>query len=237
MNGAAPHRPLQQLCARDQVEILLAEYNALYGLVTFRMTSLDRRAPIAGATLAASLASITVLPAAAQPLLFAGLPIALVWFLRTTVNHARSFEDVLTRLAEIETRLNRAAGTELVSFQTRHPSRGRAVGGRTGTETVVAVFVTCVTLLAATTYLYHSQTPQPEFPDAYDAFPLAVGCLLLREILVLRSYRYLKGLRLTSSSSGSDQGRRSFGRTPRAAANRATLTTPTFRSPRSTPPT
>jgi len=67
---------------------LYEEYRALYGLVIFRMTSLDRRVPIAGATLTATLAAVGSMPLQAMPVIFFGLPLALLWFLRATINHA-----------------------------------------------------------------------------------------------------------------------------------------------------
>jgi len=123
-----------------RVDILMEEYRVLYTLVTLRLTSLDRRVPLAGASLAAFLGSVTVLPRDAQLVFLFGLPVALVWFLRATVNHARSAEDLLRRIEEIEREINRLCGEELLAFQSRHPSRGRQVGGQTTTESVKTVF-------------------------------------------------------------------------------------------------
>ena len=143
-----------------RIEIVLHEYDKLYGLVTFRMTSLDRRAPIGAATLVAFLGAVAVLPTEMQQVCLVAVPLALIWFLRTSINHARSFEDVLSRLAEIERLVNEEAGVQLLAFQSRHPSRRTAVGGRTGRETVLSVYTICLVLLAASGYLAYHWTNQ-----------------------------------------------------------------------------
>src|ERR1043165_4407131 len=120
---------------KEKVEVLFQEYPALYRLAEFRLNSLDRRALAAWAALTAFLTTFTALNSDAQSALLLGAPMALLWLLRTTINHARSFEDALRRLDEIECTVNGLAGEELLAFQSRHPSRGGAVGGRTGTET------------------------------------------------------------------------------------------------------
>lgn len=148
------------LTPRDRADILLAEYSALYDLVTFRMSALDRRVPAAGATLLAFTGSAPLLPGPAQITVLAAIPASLVWLLRTTINHARSFEDVLRRIEQIESKLNAIAEEELLRFQSSHPSRLRAVGGRTGTETVLSVVLAgAILLLAAAVSMVHAGVP------------------------------------------------------------------------------
>ena len=74
--------------------ILLEEYRVLYQLVVFRMTSLERRVPIAAGALALLLAGVANLPAPAMIAIIAVLPLPLFWYLETTIMHARSFEDL-----------------------------------------------------------------------------------------------------------------------------------------------
>jgi hypothetical protein len=138
-------RPL--LSTTERVGVLVEEYRVLYSLVTFRMTALDRRVVLAWAAVGAFLASYAALGDLARQGLLLALPLAVLWLNRTTVGHAKSFEDVLRRIDEIERMVNRAAGEELLAFQSRHPSRGRAVGGRTGEETVRTVYATSIVLL------------------------------------------------------------------------------------------
>lgn len=181
------------LAPQASVSILLEEYRALYGLVTFRMTSLDRRVPATGGTLAAFLGSVTIMPPAGQHVVLATLPIALFWFLRTTINHARSFEDVLRRLDEIEQQVNRLCGRDLLAFQSRHPSKDRAVGGRTGTETVRSVWWTSLVLLASSVYLSRFLTEVPgAIGEVYVAYAAGVGVALTLAVIRHQRYRYLK---------------------------------------------
>jgi len=163
----------------------------MYGLVQFRMSSLDRRAPIAGATLTATLASAAAIPEEALMIVFLGLPLALVWLLRTTINHARSFEDVLRRIEHIEREVNDLVGQETICFQSRHPSRGEQVGGRTGCETIGAVLVTVVTLLAGCALMFAQRIDAPwQGWFAYCGFLLVVLGYVAMLVIRLNRYRY-----------------------------------------------
>ena len=137
----------------ETVAILLAEYEALYQLAEYRMASLDRRVPAAGALLTTFVGLIPLIPDASGLILLAVVPASLVWLIRTTINHARSLEDVLRGIESLEGSLNQLAGARLLSFQSRHPSRGRTVGGRTGRETVDAVAMAAALLLGSCLYL------------------------------------------------------------------------------------
>lgn len=137
-----------------QLRALMEEYRCLYGLALFRLEALDRRVPIAGATLAAFIGSVTALPLPSRELVFIGVPVATVWLLRVTINHARSFEDALRRIETVERRANAALGADVLGFQSQHPSRRRAVGGRTGRETVDAVLAAGVLMIAGCAYLF-----------------------------------------------------------------------------------
>ncbi len=188
---------------RHTTELLLGglyeEYRALYGLVVFRMTSLDRRAPVTAGALIAAVSAVAVLPAASQPLVLFSLPIALIWFVRTTVNHARSFEDVLRRIEEIELDVNAAVGGRVMRFQSSHPSRGRKTGGRTGAVTVSAVIATSLLLLIAVGYQMCQQELLPVAGEAlYGMFLSGVGLWCLREATILRRYRYVPTPDLTN---------------------------------------
>lgn len=186
-------RQVQTLSEHEKTQLLMQEYQALYALVSFRNSSMERRVPIAGATLAAFLGAATVLPVEARLIYLVGLPIALLFFLRTTINHARSVEDALRRIDEIEHIVNARAGEELLTFQSTHPSRHRAVGGRTGRESVRAVFVTCVLMLVAGVFLFHqTATLRSPAPLLYDAFVAIAALLLVYYMLELRRYRYRK---------------------------------------------
>ena len=155
------------------------------------MNALDRRVPAAGAALLAFIGSISVLPGPAQHILLAAIPASLIWLLRTTVNHARSFEDALRGIEVIEHDINRIAGDGLLRFQSTHPSRGRAVGGRTGSETVFAVMLSSGLLLVACGYLMRlDATVSQLFMVGYMGYLVFVGMLLAQEIRKWCTYRY-----------------------------------------------
>lgn len=139
--------------ADASVSMLLAEFDALYRLVEYRMASLDRRVPAATALLTTFVGLVPLVPGASGLVLLAVIPVSLIWLMRTTINHARSLEDLLRGIETIETRLNHIVGTDVVTFQSRHPSRGRTVGGRTGVETIAAVSMATALLLGACLYL------------------------------------------------------------------------------------
>lgn len=185
-----PRNP-QSLKPIDRIGVLLAEYEALYRLAEFRMSALDRRVPAAGAAIVAFLGSVPLLPDPAGMVVLAAIPLSLVWFVRTTVNHARSLEDLLRRIEVIEQAVNGIAGSPLLGFQSHHPSRGSVVGGRTGFETVTAVGLAAALLIGSCLYLAEvAHALEPWVCVLYTGYLLAVaGCILvwLRE---WRGYRY-----------------------------------------------
>lgn len=163
----------------------------MYALAQFRLNALDRRVPLAASATAAFLATILVLPPAAQAVVFTTIPIALIWVFRTTINHARSFEDALRRIEQIELAVNRLAGAELMLFQSRHPSRGRATGGRTGAETIRAVFIACgLAILACTWLALPLLSDDVPLLSCFAAYLSLVAALLTCHYLDYRRYRY-----------------------------------------------
>ncbi|MFI4915096.1 MAG: hypothetical protein ACIAS6_01140 [Phycisphaerales bacterium JB060] len=174
--GSSESNPLTP---REAIDVLLAEYEAMYRLAGFRMTSLERRVPAAGATIVAFLGVLPLLPESSQWILLVVVPASLVWFVRTTINHARSFEDVLRRIEWIEKRTNQLAGEELLGFQSNHPSRGTTVGGRTGVETVSAVMLaSAMVLLACLTLTFDGPATRPAAWWSYYAYLVAVALYL-----------------------------------------------------------
>lgn len=176
--------------ARAMLDALFEEYRALYALASYRFAALDRRAPIAAATLAGSLASASVVPGDAEIVVLVGVPLALVWVVRTTVNHARSCEDALRAIERIEKLVNELLGAEVLSYQSRHPSRVRHVGGRTSSETITAVAFTAVLMVAGCAYLF-VRSPYDRGPQlvAYGALLLAVLASVGWSVMRIRRYR------------------------------------------------
>jgi len=136
-----------------RIEVLLSEYRALNALLLFRLAALDRRLPLAGGLLTGSLAAIPALPNDARPVILWAVPAASVWLLADAIAQARSKEDHLHHLAEIERCLNRLAGQPLIRFQSSHPSRGRFVAGRSGQSTVVGITIAATAWLIGALYI------------------------------------------------------------------------------------
>jgi F0F1-type ATP synthase assembly protein I len=175
-----------------RLRCLLEEYRAMYGLAAFRMASLDRRVPVAGATLAVSLASVAAMPQEATVIVLLGLPLALIWLLRTTINHARSFEDALRRIEQIEREINALVGRDTMTFQSSHPSRGRHAGGRTSRETIGTVVVIAVILLAGCGYMFASTAHAAPWGFAsYGGFLTTVLGYMASVAMGLKRYEYV----------------------------------------------
>lgn len=184
-------RNADQRSRMDPVLLLLEEYRQVYALALFRLNALDQRVPIIGGTLAGVLAVIGASPQPVQAMLLIGLPLSLVWFLRTTVNHARSIEDAFRRIDEIERRINCRVDQPVLQFQSSHPSRGVHVGGRTGTETIEAVLTASALLLAGCLYsLWAFAKPPATIFAAYSTYIAITACALLWIRLRLDRYRY-----------------------------------------------
>lgn len=194
---ATPSARLFAACAalseRERIDVLVEEYRALYGLLAFRLGAVDRRLPIAGGVLGAILGGFTTMPADMQVVVLLGIPVAFIWLLRTTVSHARSKEDVLRRIDEIERQVNQIAGEELISFQSRHPNRHRRVSGRSGLSSVFAVLALGLSGIVACAYLMGRH---PTLPLAarvgYWIYLTFVLTDLLQTAWHLHQYRYEK---------------------------------------------
>jgi len=175
----------------QQIDILLEEYAVLYALLQWRLTAADRRLFVSGGLLVGVLTAIHSLDAHAAQLLLWGLPVLLWVIFSAMVGHARSKEDLLRRIDEIERRINTLAEAELLAFQSRRPAPGRAVGGRTGATAIngtLALYIAI--LLCAVMFLW------PTDEDAslkFMGFGLWVAfwsVLMLWGALGLQYYRY-----------------------------------------------
>ncbi len=174
-----------------RIQILLEEYRALYSLLTFRLTAMDRRLPAIGGTLAAILGSTTAMPDQTRLAFLLGLPIALLWLFLSTVQHACSKEDHLRRIDEIEQHVNRLAGEELLVFQSQHPNKGHP-SGRTGSATVLAVLSVCLIMLGASMRMAQVPHPLLTAPEmaAYAGYVSGCALLMLVNAIRLNRYRY-----------------------------------------------
>lgn len=177
---------------RLQLDAILAEYNALYRLAEYRLQALDRRIPAIGGLLTAFLGSVPVIPAESQLLVLVAIPASLVWLVRTTINHARSFEDALRAIEKHEHRINALLGHDLMRFQSGHPSKGQTVGGRTGTESVYAVLLAAGLLLLICLYIaIITEGSMIWFLGIYGIYIAGIAFRLACAINSWRGYRYL----------------------------------------------
>ena len=185
-------RPINSASLETRIQILLEEYRVLYALLTFRLTAMDRRLPAIWGTLAALLGSTTAMPDPIRLAFLLGLPVALLWLFLSTVQHARSKEDHVRRIDEIERLINRIAGEELLVFQSRHPNKARHTGGRTGFGSVFAVLSVCLIMLGAC--MYTVQTPRallaPDRLAMYVVYLSGCSTLMLAATMRLSRYRY-----------------------------------------------
>ncbi len=174
-----------------RIQVHFEEYRALYSLLTFRLTAMDRRLPAIGGTLAGILCSIPAMPEETRLAFLLGLPLAVLWLFLTTVQHARSKEDHLRRIDEIERRVNELAGEELLLFQSSHPVRGRFPGGRTGFNTVLGILFSCNVMLAACAYLTWSShlNVSANLLYAYFSALIAISAFMICEFVRLARYR------------------------------------------------
>lgn len=180
------------LTRNDRVRILLEEYRALYGLLTFRLSAMDRRLPIAGGALGAVLGSATAMPPDTKLAFLLGLPVGLLWLVLSTAQHGRSKEDHLRRIDEIERLVNQLAGEELLVFQSRHPNKRKVTAGRSGFGTVVAVLSTSWIMLAACGVLITLPSPllPPPWLVTYAGYLACTGATMTLAVVRLRAYRY-----------------------------------------------
>lgn len=161
----------------------------MYQLAAFRLSALDQRLPVIVGTFTATLISVQMLPDPGRLLVLWATPPALVWLMRATVNHARSFEDALRRIEEIEKLVNSFVGQHVLAFQSLHPSRGKAIGGRTGREAVIATEGAIVLLLLTAAYQV-SQLQSAIVLTAYSALLVAVLAIVDDQRRRLARYRY-----------------------------------------------
>ena len=175
----------------NRIQILTEEYRALYSLLTFRLGVIDQRLPLAAGALAALLFTSSSLTTC-QRLMFLWLvPASCIWLHRVVLLHTRAKEDVLRRIDEIETQVNRLASDELMVFQSQHPNRGRVVGGRSGFGSVLAILVVCLLgIVASFIFMAFEFGSNRVALAAYSLYGIAVTCELIYSTRRLRKYRY-----------------------------------------------
>lgn len=184
-------RPLSN---RDRIDVLLEEYRALNGLLTFRMTAMDRRLPVAGGLFALLLGTMSSLSGETRLWLLLTLPLGLMWLVITTANHAKSKEDHLRRIDEIERQVNALAGEELMAFQSRHPKKTpRGTLDRTALGTGLAVVTSSFAMLIACQSVFAAlPSIGNELRYAYLVYVVFSACVMFVHGRSFIRYRYRK---------------------------------------------
>lgn len=201
-----PQTPPVPLAARaDLISTLLVEYQQLYTLVLYRLQVLDQRIPLAAAALTATLGSVVVVPASLQIALLVGIPMSVVLLFQSTLSHARSLEDALSRIAEIEASVNGCLSQPALQFQTTHPGR-REVGGRTARETADAVLLASLLIVLGCVWFLRGVVFDPISLMAYDLAALLVAISLIKGRTELQRYRYRRDGSGSCPRSGATDG-------------------------------
>ena len=176
--------------AEVSLQVLLEEYRAMNALLLFRLLAIDRRLPLAGSLLTGSLAAIPTLPPMAASVILWAVPAGAVWLVANAVAHARSKEDHLHRIAELEELVNRIAGQPLMQFQSRHPSRGRFVAGRSGQSSIIGIAGASSAWLIGTIYMAAEALPPSEAVRyTFGGFVVAAAVAQAWELYRLTVYR------------------------------------------------
>lgn len=182
------------LSAAERIGVLAEEYRVLYGLLSFRLAAVDQRVPWVAGALMAVVSSVGALPPETQLAALLAIPVAISWWVRMTVAHARSKEDVLRRIDEIERHVNQLAGEELLAFQSRHPNRRSVVGGRTGMSAVSSVLALSAAGMLGCLAAVILRTDGPLYLLAgYVVYVGLAGVDILHVVFRLRRYGYAKG--------------------------------------------
>lgn len=201
LGGRAKHDRVRQpdgidtpLSNRDRINVLLEEYRALNALLAFRMTAMDRRLPVAGGLFALLLGSMSSLSGETRLWLLLTLPLGLMWLVITTANHAKSKEDHLRRIDEIERLVNAIAGEELMAFQSRHPKKTpRGTLDRTALGTGLAVVTSSLVMLIACQSVFAAlPSVGYELRCAYLSYVVFSACVMSIHGRSFIRYRYRK---------------------------------------------
>jgi len=189
------------LNVRDRIDILLEEYRSLNALLLFRLTAMDRRLPMSVGFMGAAIAALLALPPDSRAAVLIVTPPAVLWLVRTTIQHARAKEDHLRRIDEIERAVNSLAGMELLVFQSRHPNRGEVPAGRTGNAAVVATCSGAFGMLMLCLFLsFRDTTPLPRW--IYLAYVAAIAADVVAGPIALSRYRYKRPKSSDSTNEG-----------------------------------
>lgn len=177
--------------ANEKIDVLLAEYSVLYKLLLTRIHLIERRAPVATATLAVALGSVVVLPSILRAFVLLTLPLLSYWLFRATTSHARSKEDILRRIDEIERHVNFLAEDELLIFQSQHPNRVAIGASRSVRDTLASSAVAALLLLIGSCVVAVTELPEV-YMVQFTAYATITGLAVMNALLSVQHYKYRK---------------------------------------------
>ena len=178
-----------RLSTSDEVSVILEEYRALYSLLTYRFSSIEKRVATAGILMSAVLGLLPTLPNESKIVFLFGAPLGLLYILRSTILHIRSLEDYFRLIEEAETRINKIAKKSLLRFQSGHPSK-KTPGGRGSQELLSFILLMSIGILIACGYLFFHQIDTDWQRIIYMTFITCIGIYLVWTRIEFFEYRY-----------------------------------------------
>ncbi len=140
------------LIEKDRASIVIEEYKALYSLLTFRFTAIERRVAFSAVIISYILGLLPKMEVESKIIFLVGVPVAIIYLIRSTIFHIRSLEDYFRKIEEAEKRVNEICSERLMQFQSGHPSKGLP-GGRASQELLHFILLMGVGILSACSYL------------------------------------------------------------------------------------
>lgn len=177
------------LTEKDRASIVIEEYKAMYSLLTFRFTAIERRVAFSAIIISSILGLLPKMEMESKFIFLIGVPIAIIYLIRSTILHIRSLEDYFRKIEEAESRINKICSESLMQFQSGHPSRSTP-GGRASQELLHFVLLMGIGILGACSYLFWTYLCFNTYTYIYWTFTTTVGiyCIVVRFIFLKYTY-------------------------------------------------
>ncbi len=178
------------LTDKDRASIVIEEYKAMYSLLTFRFTAIERRVAFSAIIISSILGLLPKMELESKSIFLIGAPIAIIYLIRSTILHIRSLEDYFRKIEEAESRINEICSESLMQFQSGHPSR-KTPGGRASQELLHFVLLMGIGILGACSYLFWNYFCLSTFTYAYWTYTTVVGlyCIFARFLFLKYAYK------------------------------------------------
>lgn len=177
------------LAEKDRASIIIEEYKALYSLLTFRFTAIERRVAFSAVIISSILGLLPKMEIESKIIFLVGVPVAIIYLIRSTIFHIRSLEDYFRKIEEAECRVNEICSEQLMQFQSGHPSRG-IPGGRASQELLHFILLMGVGILGACSYLMWQAISLNISLYAYCIYTLLVSIYCIYVRFKFLGYKY-----------------------------------------------